>query len=554
MSAQSAMNGTAQTEPLRDGAGSPRTIPNSAGGESFAVDPLARLLRYLVLGSDGGTYYAGARAHTAANIDALLTLIAAGRGVEAVNLICAVSLAGRAPRQTPALTALAVCTVHGDAATQDAAHGALPDVARTPTMLFEYLDLRTTIARTGGGGGKGWGRAHRGAVQAWYLSGKRGALALAGAVTKYRKRNGYTHRDALRLCHAHTDDPARQFVLAYVARGIDAARRSGGPADVLAYLNAVEKARGLGRNDGDAMVSLIAEHRLVREHVPTALLSSSAVWAALLRDMPVTAMVRNLAKMTAVGLLTPGAAASATVCERLRDAERLRKARLHPLGVLMALRTYGSGRGDRGKLRWEPVPAVLDALEAAFEGSFAAVEPAGKRTLLALDVSGSMAAPCTGGSGGAAALTCAEAAAAMAVVTMRTEPACTAMCFSHDFVPLGMTKETDLRAAIALTKNRRFGGTDCSLPMQYALEQRLEVDTFVVYTDSETYYGKVHPCEALRKYRREMRRPDATLIVVGMASNGFSIADPEDPGMLDVVGFDSAASGLIADFAARRLA
>lgn len=37
------------------------------------------------------------------------------------------------------------------------------------------------------------------------------------------------------------------------------------------------------------------------------------------------------------------------------------------------------------------------------------------------------------------------------------------------------------------------------------------------------------------------------LVVVGMVSNGFSIADPDDAGMLDVVGFDAAAPQVIAD-------
>ena len=41
----------------------------------------------------------------------------------------------------------------------------------------------------------------------------------------------------------------------------------------------------------------------------------------------------------------------------------------------------------------------------------------------------------------------------------------------------------------------------------------------------------------------------AKLVVVGAVSNGFSIADPNDPGMLDVVGFDTSAPALIADFA-----
>jgi 60 kDa SS-A/Ro ribonucleoprotein len=95
--------------------------------------------------------------------------------------------------------------------------------------------------------------------------------------------------------------------------------------------------------------------------------------------------------------------------------------------------------------------------------------------------------------------------------------------------------------------NLPFGGTDCALPMLHALEQGLSVDAFVVYTDSETWAGKIHPAEALREYRRRTGIP-AKLVVVGMVSNGFSIADPTDGGMLDVVGFDAAAPALIADF------
>jgi hypothetical protein len=45
--------------------------------------------------------------------------------------------------------------------------------------------------------------------------------------------------------------------------------------------------------------------------------------------------------------------------------------------------------------------------------------------------------------------------------------------------------------------------------------------------------------QALRQYREATGIP-AKLVVVAMASNGFSIADPNDAGMLDVVGFDAA--------------
>jgi 60 kDa SS-A/Ro ribonucleoprotein len=92
-----------------------------------------------------------------------------------------------------------------------------------------------------------------------------------------------------------------------------------------------------------------------------------------------------------------------------------------------------------------------------------------------------------------------------------------------------------------------FDATDCGLPMRYALKHKLAVDAFVVYTDSETWAGKVHPAQALAQYRAATGIP-ARLVVVGMVSNGFSIADPQDPGMLDVVGFDTAAPSLMSEF------
>jgi 60 kDa SS-A/Ro ribonucleoprotein len=94
----------------------------------------------------------------------------------------------------------------------------------------------------------------------------------------------------------------------------------------------------------------------------------------------------------------------------------------------------------------------------------------------------------------------------------------------------------------------KFGGTDCALPMLEAAKHRWPIDLFVIYTDSETWAGQVHPAQALRQYRERMGIP-AKLVVVGMASNGFTLADPDDAGMLDMVGFDTATPNLIADFA-----
>ena len=114
--------------------------------------------------------------------------------------------------------------------------------------------------------------------------------------------------------------------------------------------------------------------------------------------------------------------------------------------------------------------------------------------------------------------------------------------------PLSITASDSLNDAMQKTAGLPFGRTDCALPMLDALEKKIPVDVFVILTDSETWVGNIHPVAALKKYRKEMGIP-AKLVVVGMVSNGFTIADPSDGGMMDVVGFDAAAPALIADFA-----
>ena len=114
--------------------------------------------------------------------------------------------------------------------------------------------------------------------------------------------------------------------------------------------------------------------------------------------------------------------------------------------------------------------------------------------------------------------------------------------------PLPLQASSTLAQAIAMTSDLPFGATDCALPMRYALEKHLEVDCFVVLTDNETWAGDVHPVKALAAYRKQTGIA-ARLVVVGMVSNGFTIADKDDAGMLDVVGFDTATPSLISAFA-----
>jgi 60 kDa SS-A/Ro ribonucleoprotein len=269
--------------------------------------------------------------------------------------------------------------------------------------------------------------------------------------------------------------------------------------------------------------------------------------------------------LTRLGLLAPMSDTLDVVVRQITDGERLRKARVHPVNILVAARTYASGKSGRGQSSWEPVAQVVDALDAAFYTAFGAIEPANKRTLLALDVSGSMAmSPISGLS-----ITPREVAGALALVTAATEPMTTTVGFTASSVaprtglfrrgatldgisPLSISPRQRLDDVLKSISGLPFSRTDCALPMLWATANKVKVDTFVVYTDNETWAGAVHPHQALREYR-DWSGIDARLVVVGLTATDFTIADPTDPGMLDIAGFDSALPTLLTDFSARAI-
>ena len=68
-----------------------------------------------------------------------------------------------------------------------------------------------------------------------------------------------------------------------------------------------------------------------------------------------TAMVRNLGKMTSIGLIKPFSDAKKLVLRKLKDETALKRSRIHPLAVLVAQKIYAQGHGDKGALKWSPV-------------------------------------------------------------------------------------------------------------------------------------------------------------------------------------------------------
>ena len=255
-----------QSKPL------PRQVPNSAGGFSWQVDDMKRLKRFLCLGSEKGTYYIGEKKLGKENAEAILRLIAAGRGQEVVGEIVTFSVEGRAAKQNPIIFALALCARDKDVETKRAAYAALGRVCRIPTHLFTFIEFCESLSV-----GTGWGRAHRTAVQQWYNS--KTPKSLAMAVTKYRQRGGWSHLDVLRLAHVKPVNPGVACVCKYIVKGMDECRTefAGQNAEIdetLAFLEVVEAAKTA---DKATVIGFIRENGLVREHIPTNHLSSQHV-------------------------------------------------------------------------------------------------------------------------------------------------------------------------------------------------------------------------------------------------------------------------------------
>lgn len=536
-------------------------VQNNAGGFVFSVDNWQRLDRFLILGSCGGSYYTTERKLTQENATAVVNCIKAD-GKRTVARIAEISDAGRAPKNDPAIFALALAATHGDDEVKREAFAALPKVCRIGTHLFQFAASCNEL--------RGWGRGLRKAIANWYAS--KSADQLAYQVVKYQQRDGWSHRDLLRLSHPIVDNAAVQAVLRWAVRGsgglgeVTFSRRvknekrpTNYPAvgelpEAIQAFEAIKKA-----TDAKRAAELIRKHRIVRECVPTQFLTDAGVWDALLAEMPMTAMLRNLATMTKVGLLSPLSDAVRNVCAELTDVERLKKGRIHPLSLLVAMKTYGRGRGVKGDSTWTPVQAVVDALDAAFYLAFKAIEPTGKRHLLALDVSGSMS---SANIAGLSSITAREASTAMALVTAATEANHHIVGFTSNgafsrqsmhsgypsgISPVAISPQQRLDEAVRTVASLPMGDTDCALPMLYAMESHIPVDTFIIYTDNETWHGTIHPIQALKQYR-DLMGIAAKLIVVGMTATEFSIADPADFGSLDVVGFDTAAPAVMADF------
>ena len=671
-----------------------------------------------------------------------------------IDTIRQVSIEGRAAKQESTLLALATAIVFARTpADKTEALNAVKDCVRILThmyMLIGYIKIfskaghpsltaPTSVSNSNevpvAGGrnpppvtvGSGIGRGIRRVFGEYFYS--RRGIEIANLMTKYQNREGWNIKDVLTLIHINPSqmkDDGGRLAIEHVFKTkeefdpiLATAPPSAEPTKTL--LSAIKEIHTIvlrstttatastTQGELDRIVHLINQVGLCREQLPSQLFKYKKVWEALLQSkgangkgkgMPLTALIRNLGKLSTaeIGIIAPAAMTPSVkdICDRITDAADIKRSKIHPYNILVAMLTYQKGQGDKGSLVWAANPNIVAALDKAFKLAFQNITPTGKRIKIALDVSGSMSSAfCTG----SPVVNCATGSVAMMMMTLyvenqhRLKLATTATASSATDLPSAdaasaasisavggrdpLWKTTQLPDGRTLYENTKtnecqfnkppelsagaqaaaklpsrgggtpsgtprptlaeykatkkylghpdataapsyrpfFGGastpsylpelypppaipsnvticafsntlteltnvivgymdatidpatglptmsisdalklvempfssTDCALPMVRALENKEQVDAFVIYTDSETYMGKIHPQAALEQYRAATGI-DAKLIVVGMTSNCLTIADPKDLNTLNLAGFDTATPRLINDF------
>lgn len=198
----------------------------------------------------------------------------------------------------------------------------------------------------------GWGRLTRRGVAKVYETLPVDRLAVWAV--KYKARDGWTQRDALRLAHPKTDDVTRNAVLKFMASGtLDNSALEGATDTALHVIEGHLLALKAG---GDLEAAgLMREYGLPTEAVPTHV-PGPEVYRAAMNTHGLNWLLRNLGNLGRVGVLSVNdRQVTKAVVERLTDPAALKRGRIHPLDALKARLVYSQGHGVKGTGEWVPV-------------------------------------------------------------------------------------------------------------------------------------------------------------------------------------------------------
>jgi 60 kDa SS-A/Ro ribonucleoprotein len=321
------------------------------------------------------------------------------------------------------------------------------------------------------------------------------------AVLKYAgEGRGYSLRDLLRVYHPKARDEKSDLLFRYIADNLD---WNEVPDDTLPKIRAFEKLKGLDASDeADAAteaVSLIKEGKLPYNVVTGAVTRMpKELWAALMPDMPLFALVRHLSTLERCGVIAENEPDS-RIASRLTDPEAIHRAKILPFRFSQAWQQVSSG--------W-----LRKSLERAVDLSVDSLPDIKGRTVVLLDISGSMDGRFL------------MAGSVLALSIQRKSGKGNLIVFDTEATEIEIAKcESILSVA---SKIGAFGGTDTGCGIRLMTEQKIFADNIVIVTDEQQNAGSPFYTE-LCHYRNKVYH-DAKAFVVDVAPYGNAMVPTDD--------------------------
>jgi len=556
------------------------------------------MLRLLILGSPENKYDPRKKGLSTENAEYIKTQIEKGHGEEICNIVRDVYKANRAPKQDATMMVIGLLCRAKDVTIRKMGLQLLENF-KTISHLYSWKKCHASIeSHATGQKSKGFGRAVKRQINDWILSYSGKPEDLAYQITKYMAREGWSFKNMLQCTHVktgtgdnrvfeekegvktkskrkvnkNTSPPTElDLVLRYAVNGFEEMDKLATPSllatKVYQYLADIHIAMRMTSQEKERLIDIIYTHKLTREQIPTWGLSDKEVLDALLMNrkktrvsMPLTALLRNLGNLSSHGVFDDQMTTQ-LVTKHLVHPDTIKFSKIHPVSVLTAWFTYRNGTGNRGHNSWMIDPDIVQTLEEMFYLSFKNVEPTGKRICFLIDCSGSMGCQslCEG-------VTCAESAALLSMIFARSETTggsspdhsfylftskgrhgygsgCSGLTDVSDIIDA----DADFNKVLKSCQRSDWGMTDISMGILEALKYKRKYDAFVVITDCDVNSG-IKPSEAMKQYRDGMKMPNTKLAVVATQGADYTIADPKDPLMMDMVGFDSHGPKILQDF------
>ncbi|WP_438729780.1 TROVE domain-containing protein [Parasphingorhabdus sp. DH2-15] len=288
--------------------------------------------------------------------------------------------------------------------------------------------------------------------------------------------------------------------------------------------------RDLGRQLPDVPFQWLTSFDLTAKR--WVLLAEKVGWHALRMNL------NTLARHGAFGVK----GATDMIANRLEDADAIKRARIMPYQLLMAL----NATNDAVPLK------VQAALEVALEKSLTNVPVMQGNVVIAPDVSWSMQSPLTGHRVGATtAVKCIDVAALIGAAVLRKNPSATLMPFEQHVVSVDLKPFARVAVNAKRLSQIGGGGTNVSAPLALLNKREADVDLVIIVSDNESWVddNRYGATETMRQWQKlKSRNPKAKLVCIDLQPYGTTQAK-ERKDILNVGGFSDAVFDTIARFA-----